>query len=109
MHRKHLNKHSGKKQRACPAPGKKLVSGRTFAIGVCAGVLTSAVGISVACLAGVTALCGTAATAKLMAGAGAAGGVTSMTLKKKHSSKTVQETTNFQDIYPENEPVASED
>jgi hypothetical protein len=105
LHRKHLQKESGKKQRACHTESKMRISGKTFAFGVCAGVLTSAVGISVACLAGVKALCGTAATAKLVTGAGAAGGVTSMTLKK-HPAKPARKDPDFHDILPDNLPDA---
>ncbi|GFK92329.1 hypothetical protein NNJEOMEG_00153 [Fundidesulfovibrio magnetotacticus] len=93
LHRKHLQKQSGECARA-PRPVKgRYVSGTTFVAGVCAGVLTSVVGLSVACLAGVKALCGTAASAKLVTGAGAAGGVTGMTLKKRPARSSAKGTS----------------
>jgi L-cystine uptake protein TcyP (sodium:dicarboxylate symporter family) len=99
-----MSKQSSKEQRVCSAVGRRRVSGKTFAV----GVLASAVGISVACLTCVTALCSTAATATVVAGAAAAGVVTSMALKKNHSTQAVQESTNFYDLLPEIESEATE-
>jgi molybdopterin biosynthesis enzyme len=55
--------------------------GKTFVVGACAGVLTSVLGVSVACLVGFKALFGSAVATTVVTGAGAIGGVTNVSLK----------------------------
>lgn len=56
--------------------------GKTLAIGACAGLLTSALGVSAACLVGLKSVCETIIAAKLVAGGGMAGAITSVAIKK---------------------------
>ncbi|CAM2057514.1 conserved hypothetical protein [Desulfovibrionales bacterium] len=57
--------------------------GKTLAVGVCTGVFTSAVGLSAACLIGLKAMCETLLAAKVVAGAGMAGAVTSIVVNSR--------------------------
>jgi len=56
--------------------------GKTLALGACAGILTSALGVSAACFIGLKGLCETLIAAKLVAGGGMAGAMAGVAIKK---------------------------
>ncbi|MBF0482957.1 MAG: hypothetical protein HQK81_14470 [Desulfovibrionaceae bacterium] len=61
--------------------------GKTLAVGACAGVLTSAVGLTAAFLVGVKAAVESAIVAKIVAGAGVAGAMTNAAVKSEKENE----------------------
>jgi hypothetical protein len=64
-----------------PSEATQKQVGKTLALGACAGLLTSAVGLSAACLFGLKGLCETYLAAKVVVGSGMAGAMTSVAIK----------------------------
>jgi hypothetical protein len=81
LHRKFLHEKGYSWMRAWWSSGwKKPSLGKTLAIGACAGLLTSVAGVSAAAAFGVKSLADSLIMAKLVAGGGVAGAMTSVAI-----------------------------
>lgn len=58
--------------------------GKALAFGACAGLVTSSVGLTAACLIGLKGLCETVLATTVVAGAGMAGAVTNVAVTMRH-------------------------
>lgn len=84
LHHKYMaDCESGQRTNWLASESKQLKVGKMVALGACAGVMTSALGVSAACLIGLKGLCETILAAKVVAGGGVAGALANVALKSE--------------------------
>ena len=87
LHQKHLvDSEADQGSSWWSSDTKQCKVGKLVALGACAGVLTSALGVSAVCLVGLKGVFETLLAAKVVAGGGVAGAVASVALKSEGGS-----------------------